>query len=186
MSNQSEAVKRWRKRSKEAIIESMGGECTICGYNTCTSSLALHHIDPTQKDHSFGGIRANPKKWDTIAKELRKCCLVCHNCHSEIHSGLIPEDKITCTFDESYVKKNFGPTTTMSPCPVCAKPKPEYNITCSRSCSAKRSWSVDWSTIDVIKMVDVDHKTFNSIGTSLGISGASVGKRYKKLKKDLA
>jgi len=32
MSNKSEYVKRWRKNTKKRIIESMGGECQICGY----------------------------------------------------------------------------------------------------------------------------------------------------------
>lgn len=37
---------------------------------------------------------ANPKSWSKIVNELRKCVLVCYNCHYEIHEELItlPKD----------------------------------------------------------------------------------------------
>src|ERR1700688_4794367 len=89
MSKQSEKVKRWRKRCKERIIEAMGGQCCVCGYNRCQWALALHHLDPAQKDFGLGTIRANAKSWASIVEELRKCVLVCNNCHAEIHEGMV-------------------------------------------------------------------------------------------------
>jgi len=94
MSKQSEYVKSWRKRSKARIIESMGGSCAICGYNKCVSALALHHLDPNSKDFNLSDALKNAKSWDKIVNELRKCALLCHNCHCEVHEKLInvPED----------------------------------------------------------------------------------------------
>lgn len=102
MSKQSDRVKRWRKRCKERIITAMGGSCCICKYNKCQSSLALHHLDPKKKDFRFGGIRANPKSWDKIVDELRKCVLVCHNCHNEIHEGMTKVPLNAPKFNEEW------------------------------------------------------------------------------------
>lgn len=103
MSIQSERVKAWRKHSKERIIEAMGGKCCICGYNKCSSALALHHLDPSQKDISFGAIRANPISWLKIVEELRKCVLVCHNCHSEVHKDMATVPADAPKFNEDFV-----------------------------------------------------------------------------------
>ena len=81
----SEKVKKWRHETKKRIIESMGGKCQICGYNKCDSALDLHHINPEEKEISLASIRANPKSWSLIVAELRKCVLICANCHREEH-----------------------------------------------------------------------------------------------------
>lgn len=94
MSKGSDAVIRWRKRTKRKMIEAMGGECQLCGYSKCDASLDFHHINPTEKDFSFGKMRANPKAINAIMTELRKCILLCANCHREVHEGSteLPED----------------------------------------------------------------------------------------------
>ncbi len=140
MSKQSERVKKWRKHCKERIIAAMGGSCCICGYNTCRSALALHHLDPSKKDFGFGMVMANPKNWESLVEELRKCVLVCHVCHCEIHEGLseVPIDHPV--FDEAYVSyqalEDKAPEL-LNECPVCKKLKAEHMITCSRNCAAK-------------------------------------------------
>ena len=50
----------------------MGGSCVCCGYKKCDAALALHHLDPNEKDFSLGSIRANCKSWAEIVEELRK------------------------------------------------------------------------------------------------------------------
>lgn len=102
MANKSQYTKDWRKRTKSRIVEAMGGKCALCGYSKCHWSLVLHHLDPTQKDFSLAAIRASCKSWEKIVNELRKCILVCHNCHGEIHHGIttIPDD--VAKFNEAY------------------------------------------------------------------------------------
>jgi len=102
MSRSSEAVKRWRANTKDRMVKSMGGKCQCCGYNICNNSLAFHHIDPTKKDLVFANTRANPQSWGTIVEELKKCILVCLNCHSEIHAGIRNVPDKYFEFDESY------------------------------------------------------------------------------------
>jgi hypothetical protein len=125
MSKTSEAVKSWRKRTKIRIVESMGGKCYVCGYNKCVGALDLHHIDPSTKLFSLGGLRANPRAWTQIVDELRKCILVCANCHREIETGIIVLKNPKSTFDESFVDYKWkegsrpGRTNIIKNCEVC-------------------------------------------------------------------
>lgn len=101
MSKQSTNVKNWRKRTKDVIVSAMGGKCQICTYNKCTSALELHHIDPSQKEFGFGGIRANPQSFDKMKTKLQKCILLCSNCHKEVHANVAVLPETFHKFDES-------------------------------------------------------------------------------------
>lgn len=85
----SEAVTVWRKNLKQRAVSVLGGCCIICGYNRCLAALEFHHLDPSHKDFGIAEAYANPKKWETIVDELKKCILVCANCHRELHQGMI-------------------------------------------------------------------------------------------------
>ena len=94
MSRKSEGVKKWRQSTKNRIVEAFGGRCCVCEYSRCNDVLVLHHLDYTQKEYSLGGLRASIRSWNTIVKELRKCVMVCANCHGEIHQGLVALDNL--------------------------------------------------------------------------------------------
>lgn len=102
MSKQSEKVKRWRKRIKQRIIESMGGRCCICKYNKCLNALSLHHLNPSEKEFGLSKSRISCISWSKITNELRKCILVCMNCHAEIHANLIDIPNDIVKFNEQY------------------------------------------------------------------------------------
>jgi hypothetical protein len=106
MSKSSKAVIEWRKRTKARIVESMGGKCSICGYSRCDEVLELHHLEPEKKKFGFSSIRANPKAWETIVTELRKCVLLCSNCHKEVEAGHAKVENKQY-FIESYVDTKF-------------------------------------------------------------------------------
>lgn len=76
---------KWRSDKKIKSIEYKGGKCQICGYDKCKSSLAFHHLDPSQKDFNISKLN---RSFEKIKSELDKCILVCSNCHGEIHEGL--------------------------------------------------------------------------------------------------
>jgi hypothetical protein len=75
-------IERNRKNKLQAI-EYKGGKCQVCGYKKCPASLAFHHRNPEEKDLNWNTLRN--MAFDKCKKELDKCDLVCHNCHSEIH-----------------------------------------------------------------------------------------------------
>jgi hypothetical protein len=89
VNKQSQNVINWRKRTKERIVKAMGSQCQICFYDRCLAALELHHLDSSTKEFGFGSIRANPKSIDAIKTELKKCILLCANCHREVHAGII-------------------------------------------------------------------------------------------------
>lgn len=74
-----------QKRLK--AVEKLGGKCIICGYCRYTGSLDIHHLDPSKKDTKFSQMRG--WTWERILKEIDNCVLLCKNCHSELHAGLI-------------------------------------------------------------------------------------------------
>lgn len=80
-------VKRARKHKAE-IVNIMGGQCKLCGYNKNYAALEFHHIDPSEKDATPKSLMRN-KDIDVIMDEIKKCILVCKNCHTEIHHPIL-------------------------------------------------------------------------------------------------
>lgn len=196
MSISADRVKVWRKRCKDRIITAMGGSCCVCKYSKCSSALALHHLNPSQKDISLGAIRANPKSWEKIIQELRKCVLVCHNCHSEIHSGIAVVPKDAPKFDESFAdyKKLESEEDILTACPICGKLKPSYLKTCSRKCAASSKSVVDWDHIFFVDELyypnkdlrnnHMERKPIIHVAEKLGCSDGAIHKRMKKSLKE--
>lgn len=194
MSENSEAVKKWRETSKQRMIDSMGGKCQLCGYSRCNDSLEFHHLNPNQKDLSFGGIRANIVSWAKIVIELRKCILLCSNCHKEVHRGISQIPKEFSTFDEDFsdyrklkiVELGKGDTNFKNcrcvyydKCPGCGKLKPAKNKWCSLKCDRKNRRKVDWDKIELSKMFD-QYKNKSKIAKILGVSEHLIRKRLKE------
>ena len=180
----SEKIKKWRHETKKRIIESMGGKCQICGYNKCNSALDLHHIKPEEKEISLGAIRANPKSWNTVIVELRKCVLICANCHREVHEGITEIPESISTFDEKYadyitVKKEMQKSNMLDRCPVCNKEKSITQKTCSNKCAGTLRNTVDWDNVDLKTLLEKYSR--EEIGRQLNVTGAAVTKRAKKL-----
>ena len=69
--------------------ESFG--CCICKYNKHGGSLDFHHIDPNKKLY-----RISKTNWGKQSKEyfseVKKCILICKNCHYELHT-ILHDDK---------------------------------------------------------------------------------------------
>jgi len=180
MSISSERVKKWRETTKQRMVESMGGECQCCGYNNCDKALAFHHIDPTQKDIGFGDTRANPKSWAKLIEELKKCILVCHNCHSEIHAGVrfLPEKY--SKFNDNFI--DYRNIIEYDVCPTCHGQKPAKQKFCSHKCASTNRRKVDWDSIDLLKLLK-EH-SIGELEKMLGVSNAAIYKRRDKILKD--
>lgn len=79
-----------RANLKLLAIEYKGGKCIICGYNKCARALQFHHIDPNEKEFNISMTTAFTLERNKA--ELDKCVLLCANCHSEIHDGMVQLD----------------------------------------------------------------------------------------------
>jgi hypothetical protein len=86
------------------MVAAMGGCCQICGYSKSNNALEFHHIDPNEKEKGFGDLRANNTKWASLIEELRKCVMLCSNCHKEVHDGITVLPEGYKTFNEDYAE----------------------------------------------------------------------------------
>ena len=116
-------VKNSRQRLKQRLLYVMGEKCCICGYNKCASALEFHHKDPTQKDFTLG-LNANIA-FEKANEEIKKCILVCANCHREIHQGMIDVSNYSCYNEQRAEEKRQElqqlKTHTIYYCKECGK-----------------------------------------------------------------
>ena len=70
--------------NKKKAIALLGGKCVECGYNKHWAAMQFHHTGKEPK--KFGWNQLRHQSWSTIIKELKKCVLVCANCHIIHHS----------------------------------------------------------------------------------------------------
>lgn len=192
MSKNSQKVQDYRVRTKKRMVESMGGECQICGYNNYIGSLDFHHIDPSKKEFSFGRMRANPKEWSTVVKELKKSILLCSNCHREVHAGVAEIPENYQTFNEDYteyrstehrsivVKKPPKKAISLTECPSCSKLKTSSRKYCCHECYLKSKSKIDWENLDWDYLLST-YKTNVAIGKHLGVSDSIVSRNKKRL-----
>ena len=83
----SEQVVEHRRRLKELLVAEAGGACALCGYDRHLGALQFHHLDPRSKrlHISQDGVTLS---LETIRREVRKCVLLCSNCHAEVEGGI--------------------------------------------------------------------------------------------------
>lgn len=59
--------------------------CSSCGYKKVASALEWHHTNDDKEFHPSYGLALS---WDAYLEEVRKCTLLCANCHREVHELL--------------------------------------------------------------------------------------------------
>lgn len=70
-----EFIKNYKKDKK----------CGICGYNKYPEILDFHHKNKEEKDIGVNILMKTLKNLDLIKEEIKKCILICPNCHRELH-----------------------------------------------------------------------------------------------------
>jgi len=88
-----DAVIKRRKKLKQLAIEKRGGACEHCGIKSQYQAIYdFHHLDPTTKEFALSS-KGITKSWKKVEEELKKCILLCANCHRIVHAK-IEEQKI--------------------------------------------------------------------------------------------
>jgi len=180
----SQKVKDWRIRTKARIIESMGGKCNLCGYNRCNTALELHHIDPSKKEISFGSIRANPRSWEKIVEELKKCVLLCANCHREVEANLVELPKDIHKFNEAYTEYRTPPMVYDIKCQQCKimfRTKEKDRQYCSIECSNLSNRKVERPSKKELALL-IKSEPWLQIGKKFGVSDNAVRKWARQYK----
>ena len=79
--------RKFAVRTRIEIINQAGNKCVECGYSQNPLILQFHHLNPEQKKDKMARIIQNGNKQE-IEDEVKKCIILCPNCHAIIHSGL--------------------------------------------------------------------------------------------------
>ena len=61
--------------------------CLICGED-CPTCLGFHHYND-DKEEAVSQLAARGMARELVQQEIEKCIVLCHNCHSKVHAGLI-------------------------------------------------------------------------------------------------
>ncbi len=97
-----QAGKRRRKkelRKRISAIKAANG-CSLCSENE-PICLEFHHPNSAEKVFAIGSFFVVTWKWATILAEIKKCVLLCSNCHKKVHGGIRSIDvNNTCNVDK--------------------------------------------------------------------------------------
>ncbi len=173
-----------RRKIKRRAVEYMGGKCVFCDYNKCVDSLHFHHVNPKEKEFQISGKSIN---FERIKKELKKCILVCANCHAELHA----EDKKNNILEQQDYLKSISryvtnPSTKVN-CFNCGKTRMIFNSQirsknfCSRGCKVKYFYKEGWPSDDDFLSMAKD-LTIPEISIKINKSKSAIYERLSKLK----
>lgn len=73
-------------KRKLLLVQQSGGCCSSCGYKKNLSVLTFHHQNPEKKSFELDLRSLSNRKQDKIDAEVKKCILLCQNCHGELHN----------------------------------------------------------------------------------------------------
>jgi len=82
-----DAVAKRRRKIRLKAIAFLGGKCAKCGYSKCPEVLEFHYKDPSKKDFNVSR-KGHCRSWERVKEEIKKCVLLCANCHREVHVEL--------------------------------------------------------------------------------------------------
>ena len=174
MSN-SQTVIEFVKRRKNNLIKVFNGKCCICGFDKWQSALEFHHVNPEEKSFSITA-ETTTKAIEKQLEELKKCILVCANCHRGIHSNNINipnnwrsfynENIAKQLIEETHAKKYY--------CKICGKEKSRDGVLCVE-CARKASRLVERPDRQTLKKL-IREKPFVQIGLMYNVSDNAIRK----------
>lgn len=161
-----------RQKRKRELVEIMGGKCILCGYDKCIAALEFHHIDKSTKKYQLSS--GNCHSWEEDIEELRKCALLCSNCHKEIEVFNIDT---YCTFNEEKFKQLDEQKRYQKEhpsCQKCGKEISEGAKFCS-DCWAFLNRRIDRPSRDELKNL-IRNNSFTVVGNMFCVADNTVRK----------
>ena len=111
MGNQK--INNFRKNRKSNLIQIKGGNCCICGFNAFQEALEFHHMNPEEKEYQLSSGNCHSLEKDLV--EVRKCALVCSNCHKGVHAGYLEIPEQWDYIDEELINTLFNKNSIVEP-----------------------------------------------------------------------
>ncbi|MHA2279813.1 MAG: hypothetical protein ACXAC5_02895 [Promethearchaeota archaeon] len=165
----------WRIVVKQKLLKLKGGKCEKCGYDKdIPGSFVFHHREPKKKDFGIG--QYAKLNWQKILAEVKKCDLLCQNCHAEVHDD--PEKRKEIL---RLHKKRQRRKLSIVKCQFCHKEFKEIKYAqkyCSPKCSAKGRQKVKRPTKPQLARI-LAKKSFSAVGRDMNVSDNAVRKWAK-------
>lgn len=67
--------------------------CAYCGYNEHPAALDFHHVIRHPDNEKVYKLAAN-NSWKRLREEIKKCIVLCANCHRYLHNDVEFENKV--------------------------------------------------------------------------------------------
>ena len=101
-------INKHREKVKgDRVYGIVGESCWKCGYNKGERGrkiLEFHHVVPEQKKFGLTLRHIGQLRWETIEEEMRKCVLLCPNCHREEVNGILTQSEILKIYTEKWAE----------------------------------------------------------------------------------
>lgn len=153
-------VINFRKRVKIALVKAFGGRCQYCDKEFPVVVFDFHHLNPKEKSFGLGNGSTTRAKAD-YAKEAKKCCMLCANCHRLVENGEFDGSVLNCNFDESIYYATLEELVSK-----------QKKATPYEERMEKHSRKPDRETLKVL----VRQKSFCQIGKDFGVSDNAIRK----------
>lgn len=180
----SQATSDFRRNRKLNLIKVCGNQCNICGYNRAISALEFHHINPEEKEYALASM-GTCHQLEKDLEEIKKCILVCSNCHREIHEGLYSQKDLFSKkiylediAQELIQERDNKLEKTHYYCSFCGKEISRGANYCSECSNKNRRIVQKRPNRDELKQLIRDY-TFTELGRKYGVSDNSIRKWCK-------
>jgi hypothetical protein len=167
------------KARKLTAVLLLGGACNHCGYARNLACLDFHHVDPKQKEYSWQKMVKRP--WNEVIRELKKCMLLCKNCHGEVHNPALWQENVDASKANRNLDKDkvpsYGTLAATGICPTCGEDVYGTKY-CSTKCSHVSQRRVEWPSREQLGL-ELTQLTWTAIGRKYGVSDNAVRKWAK-------
>lgn len=80
-----EAAKKRYREFYLGLKLGRGGKCERCGWEEEIRALVWHHVNQHEKKLNIGRASLHPGNYQNLILEIKKCTLLCPNCHAIVH-----------------------------------------------------------------------------------------------------
>lgn len=180
--NSQRVINHIQKR-KQDLITVFNSECCLCHFNEFPQALDFHHVDPSTKEFGVGASNAATKSLDKQLEEMKKCVLLCANCHRGVHAGVLQIPENYKDFYNEEIAQQLREKNEIIKhgqhhfCRDCGKEISRNKAYCPK-CSSFHQRVVERPDRETLKML-IRTKSFLQIGKDFGVSDNTIRKWCK-------
>lgn len=181
MNQNSKNVINCIQRRKKDLRSVFHSKCCLCGYDLVPEALEFHHVNPAEKEFGIAASNATTKALSAQLKEMKKCILVCANCHRGIHNNYfqIPENWESF-YDEEIAQELLNKLTAAKThklyyCLKCGAEIASHKATLCVNCYQKTSRVCERPSREELKNL-IRTLPFTQIGQRFNVSDNAIRK----------